>query len=312
MARGTMTRPCNLPKFRASVTLVEVLVVLGLVGLLASLLLPAVQKARDAADRSRCGNNLRQVALGLQSYQAAYTVYPMACGLPNYQGLALRSSILDFKQYSAFTQLLPYLDQISLYNAINFEAGLDDFYLFPKPERGFAANLTAMATRLDVLLCPADGGGNGGAPTGGTNYRVNLGADRWPTLQEGPSNGTLMSYRCASPASITDGLSHTAAFSEKLRCRAESTRIDPRTDMIVGGLGLPHTAAESMAACESQPGAPRGSFSATGLSWFVGTLSQTCYNHVIEPNGRVPDCVMGGYQSGLRPLRSAERPFRRR
>lgn len=276
---------------RPGFTLIELLVVLGVVGLLASLILPAVQAARSAAARAACGNNLRQIALALHSYHASQNVFPSASGLPNH---GAGRSIVTIKQFSAFSRITPFLDAADVYNNTNFSTNLTDFYIFTFYNSGdpwFNPNLTVMGTTLGVLLCPGDARGEG-APTAGTNYRVNLGADRWSTLVDSPLNGPLMSYRSSPAADVTDGLAHTALLSEKLRGRMRSERPDPRRDMIAGGLGAPYTAQEALAACRGRRGAPDGFFPTAGLCWLLGTLSHTCYNHVVDPNGSDPDCVL--------------------
>ena len=63
--------------------------------------------------------------------------------------------------------------------------------------------------------------------------------------------------------------------------------------MISGGLGLPHPIDEALEACRSGVRSTSPYRTETGVAWFVGTLSQTCYNHVIEPNSTTPDCVLG-------------------
>ena len=103
-----------------------------------------------------------------------------------------------------------------------------------------------------------------------------------------------MSFHCSSAAATTDGLSNTVIVSEKLRGRIApfgDKSMNPRTVMIVGGRGLPFTADESLAACRAQRGTPRGFYTTSGLSWMIGTLSHTCYNHVVEPNSTMPDCI---------------------
>jgi len=275
-------------------TLIETLVVVGIVGLLAALIVPAVQSSRRAAQRLACGNNIRQLALGVQNYHSAFNVFPAATGLPDYEpGLEYRE-IRAFKQYSYIARILPYIDQGPLYDDVNFLVGLQDFYIFPLGP-GLTMddhpNHTVLAARLASALCPADPGAGEPGWTGGANYRANLGADRWPTFMPSPLDGPMMSYSYLSSAATTDGLSRTVMLSEKLR-GAVRKDIHPRTVMIRAGRGLPYSVDESVADCRSNASASRAFHPTAGLSWSIGTLSHTCYNHALAPNGAIPDCFM--------------------
>ena len=272
--------------------LVELLVVIGIIGLLLALTLPAVMSSVEASRGARCGSNLRQIGLATQQYVASHGVFPANWGVADFfdkTKLPLRG---DMKEYSVFTQILPYLDQRSLFDSINFDLGITDPYFSPERfgRSGLAGNSTVMGVSLAVLLCPSDGGAARWPLSAGTNYRSNNGTERWYLSHDGPfmnddgfQNG---------PDAIRDGLSNTTAFSEKLRGSPDLGRVDPRADMIVGGRGLPYSVDESMIACASRPGMPRGSFACGGASWFIGTLSQTNYNHIMGPNNTIPDCVL--------------------
>jgi len=278
-------------KLRSGYTLIELLVVLGIIGLLTALLLPAVQAARETARRAQCQNNLRQVGIALQQHVSVFLSYPTPWDLPTYTGPATAPKSLTRRQHSMFTKLLPWLDQQQLYSSVNFNVENRDFFLFSSSSvsDGLPSNITAFSQGLSVLICPSDPGSGQGAWTGGDNYRVNLGTDRWFYSTDGP----FMDYfQPSSPALILDGLSTTVGLCEKLRGSVDRTTLNLRTDMVVGGLGYPFTAAESRNACYVLQ-APTGGFHpTTGLTWAVGTLSQTCYNHVLKPNDSIFDCVL--------------------
>src|SRR5262245_60477006 len=91
--------------FRSAFTLVELLVVIGIIGLLVALLLPAIQAAREAARRSQCSNNLRQIGVALHNYQSALKHFPPATVVPRGQ---------TFEPWSTHVRLLPYLEEQSL------------------------------------------------------------------------------------------------------------------------------------------------------------------------------------------------------
>ena len=280
---------------RSGFTLIEMLVVGAVIALLLALILPAVQAARSAARQTQCRNNLRQVGISVQNYVSIFSVMPAAGGWPNF-GSGAKPSILLKREYSLFSQLLFCLEQSDLYQSLNFEVGLTDPYniqVEPSRVESMVANATAISSSLQTLLCPADPGGGTPGWTGGCNYRVNLGSGRSYSYGTRPSEGPICSYHCSSLGETTDGLSATVAFSEKLRGRLDQgQRPDGRTDMIVGGLDYTHGNEQSLERCRDWDGSANSFFSTAGLSWCIGTLPHTCYNHSIGPNSEVSDCVI--------------------
>ena len=91
-------------KRKRGFTLIELLVVIAIIAVLVSLLLPAVQQAREAARRTQCRNNLKQLALACHNYENTYSVFPMGCDV----------SMIGWKQY-----IYPYVEQTNVYNGIN-------------------------------------------------------------------------------------------------------------------------------------------------------------------------------------------------
>src|SRR6478735_1984364 len=122
---------------RAAFTLVELLVVVAIIGLLVALILPAVQAAREAARRMSCGNNLRQIGLGLQNFESTAKVFPSSLRPtpPDPNGL--------FNGWSAHAQILPYLEQASLYQSINFDLA-------------YSAQSSISSVRVRAFICPAE------------------------------------------------------------------------------------------------------------------------------------------------------------
>ncbi len=121
-------------------TLIELLVVMAIIGVLISLLLPAVQSAREAARRMQCVNNLAQLSLAVLQYQAAHEMFP--AGTINPAGPIANKPV--GYHHSWVVQILPYLDQPALHAHINVDLGIYD-----------VANATATNRTLHSLLCPS-------------------------------------------------------------------------------------------------------------------------------------------------------------
>src|SRR5437764_1435594 len=102
---------------RFAFTLIELLVVIAIIGILIGLLLPAVQKVREAANRAKCQNNLKQIGLGVHGYHDANGVLPAGKG-PNY--LSTMPSAANYARWSVHARLLPYIEQDNLYRSIDF------------------------------------------------------------------------------------------------------------------------------------------------------------------------------------------------
>ncbi|NOZ40219.1 MAG: DUF1559 domain-containing protein [Planctomycetes bacterium] len=180
-------------------TLVELLVVIAILGVLVGLLLPAVQAAREAARRTQCQNNLRQIGVGLQLYHDLNETFPMG-------GLEWRpfgGSTERQLAWSAF--LLPQLEQQTLYDRLDLTKAFDA-----------AENAEGAATVLSVYLCPTSVRdeplveGRGPCDYGGI-YGERI------TTPNNPPKGIMVYDQAFSFAEITDGASHTLIIAEDTR-----------------------------------------------------------------------------------------------
>jgi len=99
--------------YRSGFTLIELLVVIAIIAILIGLLLPAVQKVREAAARMTCTNNMKQLSLALHSYHDVNQAFPFGKG-------ASFSGSPAYARWSVHSQLLPYIEQVSLYKSIDF------------------------------------------------------------------------------------------------------------------------------------------------------------------------------------------------
>src|SRR5258708_1129621 len=132
---------------RRGFSLIELLVVIAIIAVMIALLLPAVQAAREAARRSQCVNNLKQIGLALHNYQDINGALPMGsgnCGLPF-------PSMLSKNGLSSHTAILPQLELTTLYNALNFNNGPAE--TTTKAEAG--ANTGVSLGGGGVFVCPS-------------------------------------------------------------------------------------------------------------------------------------------------------------
>jgi prepilin-type N-terminal cleavage/methylation domain-containing protein/prepilin-type processing-associated H-X9-DG protein len=274
-------------------TLIELLVVIAVIGLLVGITLPAVQAAREAARRSECRGNLRQIGLALQNYHDAHGVLPFGSGADSQLG----PDVLD-RQYSAHSQLLPYLDQASTYNAINFNV----WPFFPdtsgraEPPARDGPNATAALTKISVFLCPSDPGGNDMTRRdkhiwGHTNYRACNGSTWVATV----GNGLFGKVSQTRLSQVLDGTSQTAAFSEKLIGTDEDHRVvDFRSDLFYDA-GRNPTQDRLARWCTSLTEAAIVGLqhdNDSGQNWLEGNMHWTRYNHILPPN--LPSCKYSG------------------
>jgi prepilin-type N-terminal cleavage/methylation domain-containing protein/prepilin-type processing-associated H-X9-DG protein len=188
---------------RIAFTLVELLVVIAIIGILIALLLPAVQAAREAARRTQCTNNLKQIGLGFHNYHDVHKTFPPE---------AIRDP--TSQRWAWGTMILPFMEQRGLYDTIN------PTQYGPRDAFGVQPNHDAVAMRVDAFLCPSDDNLRDGrawyftASTyrnglstgylGKTNYRVAESV----ALYDAPPDS------CHTFAEIRDGTSNTILAAE--------------------------------------------------------------------------------------------------
>ncbi len=202
---------------RRGFTLIEILVVIAITGILMALLLPAVQAAREAARRSYCANNLRQIGLALHQYHTANEVFAMGCSFQA-PGPPLSTQLAMWNSFSAQASLLPYLDQAPLYASLNFSLSPLDYD---------DSNTTAVFRVVSIFICPSDT--NAGAGHQDINdYAASFGTTTddlydWDTSSVGlrrTSRSPTAPRACSPSASPT--ASATAPTGRRTRSRIPS------------------------------------------------------------------------------------------
>lgn len=279
-------------------TLIELLVVIAIIAILIALLLPAVQQAREAARRTQCKNNLKQIGLALHNYHDVYNSFVYRKGGTGTPG--------NGNRLSGNIGLLPYLDQAPLYNQI--KSG-DPAAATVVPPGGLTpwTAWTVWDTQVPGFACPSDPGIQ--TTRGKNNYAFCMG-DYLGTVasnnnRDSVNSNGLFAYRTTyGMRDITDGTSNTIAFSERVQA-----------SFGIGGSGSPtirQGVLTNVATIETNPGsclaaaaavsngdryttatAVKGRF---GSNWRDGQPEYNGFTTILAPNG--PSCINDGNVNG--------------
>lgn len=214
-------------------TLIELLVVIAIIAILIALLLPAVQQAREAARRTQCRNNLKQIGLAMHNYHDVAQAFP--------PGVIWPGGMFSAPRTNYNVHLYPYLDQANVYNQVNFSTGGITWH--------GGNNVAAISSVVPALMCPSDGRGGSTKDIGGYRQAVSNYVGLFSGLQLGDVSTTNSSLRAifrpnnsARIRDVSDGTSSTIFFAEGLSgteadFRGQAWGDQPAGGMVFTGLG---------------------------------------------------------------------------
>jgi prepilin-type N-terminal cleavage/methylation domain-containing protein/prepilin-type processing-associated H-X9-DG protein len=246
------------PRSRRGFTLIELLVVIAIIGVLIALLVPAVQKVREASARASCSNNIKQLALACHAYHDTFRQMPYGRKFDNWD------------TYTWSELVLPYIEQTSVYKGYIYLNHMEWSENYPGPNGPIGNNAAQRESRHTVIstfLCPSDGGPNTNEITSTdygmirANYRACTGSG---DMYGGPADSTagpwgvgvfgVVPFQTTDPkgiifnvtgprtagvqlAAITDGSSNTVLLSEALSPDSSDGWGGPIGDILYGNMG---------------------------------------------------------------------------
>ncbi len=263
---------------RNGFTLIELLVVIAIIAVLISLLLPAVQSAREAARRMQCTNNLKQIGLAPHNYESTNGAFPPTSILA---GVEPGSRVPQFKSnWSVLARIAPFLEQGAMFNSMNFAT---------KP--GNPPNTTIQRLTVKTFICPSDpvqdpAPNNDSGIAGVVSYG-NVVGDWYVWEELGPINRVAFSPNVSKRlAEFTDGLSNTLLFSESQighyefrHCSSLSTLSYTNYPDVPGSPALIAAIAPS---CDPITTVQQGH-----IAWTNGSVFNSGVTTALTPNSRV-------------------------
>lgn len=291
---------------RQGFTLIELLVVIAIIAVLIGLLVPAVQKVREAANRMQCANNLKQMGLAAFNYEDTNQALPPGEVYP--------------ARTTMQVMMLPFIEQSATYGLVPFSGSTTNL------NGTGTANATAVKTQdVKIYLCPSDPSSlkntNPAAGSGRSSYFGNAGG---ATANSRDTSGTVGGVFCASfsqtltgtdlinstrfrIADILDGTSNTVMFSEVKRTLSDSPVDDASNPLIMQGVGGTFNATNPSASTECTTNLATGTkYRYIGLQYWRGSVIWcSMYNHTLPPNSPTRgNCVDGSLYQGHLPARS--------
>ncbi len=263
-------------------TLIELLVVIAIIAILIALLLPAVQQAREAARRTQCRNNLKQLGLAMHNYMETNSVLPPLCSVGAGTG----------GKWSPWARVLPFVEQGNVYNQANLNLNYSDHTL----NADGSSNWDITQMRMAILICPTE-----------VNDRMRVsttpgGQNHYPATY-GVNNGTWKTFTHANPLT-SGGVTGDGAFAPNSRfssrdfldgmtntlCAAEIKAFTPNVGNGHEGTDTPPSTPADIA------GFNAGTLALTGhTEWVDGKVHETGFTTTFTPNTKV---IVNGVGTG--------------
>jgi prepilin-type processing-associated H-X9-DG protein len=294
MMRASRQRPRT---FRDSIglalsgfTIMELLVTIGVMTVLISLLLPAVQAVRKRACVITCRSHLKQLALASLAYDSTFGAFP-------YTSTSwFDSNSSPARRHNAVSPhrgLMPFLEPVIAAKINNDDPTAPGWTKSPPNQFISQAHRELQTHRVVALGCPSDN-----VPSGATSYRGNLGISVHALppsdfVESISQKGAFVNGRAIRPNEFRDGLSVTALYSERVVGDYDSNRYDPFRDLFADGQIMLDTPSFVKHCRDDATLAPPSEFSFAGGSWLFGGYLNTWYLHVLPPNSAIPDCSHG-------------------